>query len=50
MKVSVSSSAFDTKFTTVNVNDDNSELTLADAELTSADNKVGKPSELLMFL
>lgn len=42
----VSGPAFDTKFTTVNVNDDNLELTLADAEITSAvDNKVGKPSE-----
>lgn len=42
----VSSPAFDAKFTTVNVNDDNLELTLADAELTSAvDNKAGKPSE-----
>ena len=42
----VSGPAFDAKFTTVNVNDDNLELTLADAEITSAiDNKVGKPSE-----
>lgn len=42
----VSGPLFDTKFTTVNVNDDNLELTLADAEITSAvDNKVGKPSE-----
>lgn len=42
----VSGPAFDTKFTTVNVNDDNLELTLADAEITSAvDNKVGKPTE-----
>lgn len=42
----VSGPAFDAKFTNVNVNDDNLELTLADAELTSAvDSKVGKPSE-----
>ncbi len=42
----VSGPAFDAKFTTVNVNDDSLELTLADAEITSAiDNKVGKPSE-----
>lgn len=42
----VSGPAFDTKFTTVNLNDDNLELTLADAEITSAvDNKAGKPSE-----
>lgn len=43
----VSGPAFDAKFTNVNVHDDNLELTLADAEITSAvDNKVGKPSEL----
>lgn len=42
----ISGPEFDTKFTTVNVNDDNLELTLADAEITSAvDNKVGKPAE-----
>lgn len=42
----VSGPVFDAKFTTVNVNDDNLELTLADVEITSAvDNKVGKPSE-----
>lgn len=42
----VSGPLFDAKFTTVNVNDDNLELTLADVEITSAvDNKVGKPSE-----
>lgn len=42
----VSSPLFDSKFTTVNVHDDNLELTLANLEITSAvDNKVGKPSE-----
>lgn len=42
----VSGPAFDAKFTTVNVDNDNLELMLADAEITSAvDNKVGKPSE-----
>lgn len=42
----VSGPAFDAKFTTVDSNNDNLELTLTDAEITSAvDNKVGKPSE-----
>ena len=42
----VSGPLFDSKFTDVDVNDDNLELTLADAEITSAvDNKVGKPAE-----
>lgn len=42
----VSSPLFDSKFTTVNVHDDNLELTLANLGITSAvDNKVGKPSE-----
>lgn len=42
----VSGPLFDSKFTTVNVHDDNLELTLANLEITSAvDNKVGKPSE-----
>lgn len=45
----VSGPAFDSKFTTVNVNDDNLELTLADTKITSAvDNKVGKPSEFFI--
>ena len=42
----VSGPAFDAKFTNVDVHNDNLELTLADAEITSAvDNKVGKPTE-----
>lgn len=42
----VSGPTFDAKFTTVDLNNDNLELTLADAEITSAvDSKTGKPSE-----
>ena len=42
----VSGPKFDAKFTNVDIHNDNLELTLADAEITSAvDSKVGKPSE-----
>lgn len=42
----VSGPLFDSKFTNVDVNNDNLELTLANLEITSTvDNKVGKPSE-----
>lgn len=45
----VSSPLFDSKFTTVNVHDDNLELTLANLGITSVvDNKVGKPSEFFI--
>lgn len=42
----VSGPKFDAKFTNVDIHNDNLELTLADAEITSAvDSKAGKPSE-----